>query len=237
MPENQRIYLQNAFIIHGRSYRETSLLLEVFSQDYGKVSLIAKGIRKNKSKLAGILQPFNLLRLSWSGRSELQTLIEAEPVLPSIQLQGKALYCGFYLNELIDLFLHRHDPHPDLFTYYSAALLELAENTDVEKILRCFELALLDEAGYGLQLDHDPQSGCRIEPESTYTYAIGQGPIRSKSTHTSIHGDTLIALHNRKLESSRALVESKRLMRSIIDFYLNGTVLKSRSLFSSKKAS
>lgn len=239
MLENQRIYLQNSFIIHSRSYRETSLLLDVFSRDYGKVALIAKGVRKRKTKLAGVLQPFNLLRLSWSGRYELQTMIEAELVLPSIQLQGKSLFCGFYLNELINRFLHRHDPHPDLFAFYSAALLALAGavDVDVEKVLRCFELALLDEVGYGLQLDRDPESGQAIEPNSLYVYVVGQGPVLSNSTDNLVHGDTLIELRQRTLKSARALAEAKKLMRSIIDFYLNGSVLKSRSLFASKSKS
>ncbi len=234
MAENQRIYLQNSFIIHSRSYRETSLLLDVFSRDYGKVALIAKGIRKRKTKLAGVLQPFNLLRLSWSGRSELQTMTEAELVLPSLQIRGKSLFCGFYLNELIDRFLHRHDPHPDLFAFYSAALLDLANGVDIEKVLRCFELALLDEVGYGLQLDRDPESGHEVEAESLYVYVVGQGPILSEPTHNVVHGDTLIELRQRKLKSARALAEAKRLMRSIIDFHLNGAVLQSRSLFGSK---
>lgn len=232
MSENQRVNLENAYIVHRRPYRETSLLLDVFSSEYGKISLIAKGIRKQKSWMVGILQPFKLLRLSWIGRSDLHLLTGAELVLPDINLQGKPLFCGFYVNELVNLFLHRHDPHPELFAFYSATLLTLAESNDVEKALRYFELTLMDQVGYGLQLDYEVRTGAEINAKDQYRYAIGQGPILACSDIDTIHGATLIEMRQRKLQNQTALIESKRLMRKVIDFHLDGKVLKSRSLFS-----
>ncbi len=232
MSENQRVYLQNSFIVHRRPYRETSVLLDVFSSEYGKISLIAKGVRQQKSRMAGILQPFKLLRLSWSGRSDLQLLTGAELVMPDIDLKGKPLFCGFYLNELINLFLHRHDPHPELFAFYSATLLTLAECNGVEKALRYFELTLMDQVGYGLQLEYEVGTGAKINASDLYRYVIGQGPILTSSKVDTIHGVTLIELRQRNLQNQTALVEAKRLMRKVIDFHLNGKLLNSRSLFS-----
>ena len=235
MTNNQRVYLQNSYIIHRRPYRETSVLLDVFSEDYGKISLIARGIRSHKSKLAGILQPFKLLRLSWCGRSNLQSLTAAELILPDIHLQGKSLFCGFYVNELINGFLHRYDPHPELFAFYSATLLALAKCDNLEIALRYFELALLDQVGYGLQLDYEIDSGAEIDADSFYRYVVGQGPVLTSSGINAIHGGTLIELRQQKLKNYRALAESKTLMRRVIDFHLNGAILKSRSLFGSNK--
>ncbi len=235
MTENQRVYLQNSYIIHHRPYRESSVILDVFSGDYGKISLIARGVRSNKSKLAGILQPFKLLRLSWSGRSNLQLLTAAELILPDVHLQGKSLFCGFYVNELINRFLHQHDPHPELFAFYSATLLALAKCDNLETALRYFELALMDQVGFGLQLDYEIDSGAEIDADSLYGYVVGQGPVLTRSNTNAIHGGTLIELRQHDLKSDTALAEAKRLMRKVIDFHLSGAILRSRSLFGSNK--
>jgi DNA repair protein RecO (recombination protein O) len=95
------VYLQPAFILQQRKFRETSLIIDVLTRDFGRISLLAKGVRKAKSKTAGLLQPFIPLTLSYVGKSELKTLTDVEITQPFIQLQGLAVYCGFYVNELI----------------------------------------------------------------------------------------------------------------------------------------
>ncbi|MGH8548024.1 MAG: DNA repair protein RecO [Methylococcales bacterium] len=230
----ERISLQSAFVLHSRSYRESSLLLDVFSSDYGKIALVAKGIRKNRSGLCAILQPFNPIRVSWSGKTDLYTLTAAELIPPGISLQGRNLYCGLYLNELLNYFLHRHDPHRNLFSHYAAALMALSEHDAAEETLRYFELALLDEIGFGLQIEQDSESGEAIKPDRRYDYRIGQGLVESDSSVHGIAGSTLISLVQRKLQGPVQLSESKRMMRAIIDNHLAGKALRSRSLFTVK---
>lgn len=234
MSQNQRISLQSAFVLHTRAYRESSLLVDAFSCDYGKIALVAKGARRNRSRLAAILQPFTPLSLSWSGRSDLQTLTGAEAIPPGIQLHGKNVYCGLYINELLNHLLHRHDPHQNLFSHYTAALLALSTQNEVEKTLRYFELALLEEVGFGLQIEHDAQLGEPIRADRRYEYRIGFGPVESSDPAHGIQGSTLIHLARRSLDGPVDLAQSKRLMRVVIDHHLSGKILQSRALFRPK---
>jgi DNA repair protein RecO (recombination protein O) len=231
MNQNQRISLQSAFVLHSRPYRESSLLLDVFSCDYGKIALLAKGVRRGRPGLGSILQPFNPIRVSWSGKTDLHTLTAAEPIPPGIMLRGRNLYCGLYLNELLNYFLHRHDPHPDLFSYYAAALVELSGQGGAEETLRYFELALLDEIGFGLQIDREADTGSRIRAERRYDYRIGHGLVESDSLVEGISGSTLISFAQRKLNGPVQLLEAKKMMRAVIDHHLAGKKLRSRSLF------
>ena len=136
------VYLQPAFILQQRKFKETSLILDVLTRDFGRVSLLAKGVRKAKSKTAGLLQPFIPLAVSYLGKTELKTLTHVEIIPPFIQLQGLALYCGFYVNELVGCFLHQYDPHPEVFAYYGECLSSLSDSSKIEAALRIFELDL-----------------------------------------------------------------------------------------------
>ncbi|MGH8559610.1 MAG: DNA repair protein RecO [Methylococcales bacterium] len=236
MNQIQRISLQSAFVLHGRPYRESSLLLDVFSRDYGKIALLAKGVRGNRSRLSAILQPFIPLSLSWSGKTDLQTLTGAEQIPPGICLQGRRLYCGLYLNELLSYFLHRHDAHRNLFSHYAAALVALAGLGEAEETLRYFELALLEEIGFGLQIEQDAEHGGPIRPDRRYEYRIGLGLVESNNLLGGIAGSTLINLARRSLDGPVQLSESKKMMRAVIDHHLAGKALRSRSLFIPKPA-
>ena len=152
-----RVELEPAYILHTRAYRETSLILEVFTHGYGRTGLVARGARRPKSPFRGILNSFQPLRLSWSGRGELPTLAQAEQGGQSSQLRGDAVLAGFYVHELLLKLLQRHDPHPQLFGHYATLLANLADGQSVEKLLRIFELELLREIGYALSLDSDAQ--------------------------------------------------------------------------------
>jgi DNA repair protein RecO (recombination protein O) len=231
-----RVSAQPAYLIHTRAYRETSLIIDAFSENFGKVSLIAKGVRKKNSATAAHLQPFRELSLSWQGRSELQTLTAVECIKAAEKLPGKAVFCGFYLNELLTFLLAKHDPHPDLYRYYKASLEHLKNPESQELALRYFELKLLEEIGYGLCLDSELSSGEEIVANQLYRYHPEEGAtlLNSGNRDSAIHGETLLELHNRALNTSRSLFEAKRLMRSIIGHRLGGRSLKSRELFKVK---
>ena len=223
------VYLQPAFILQQRKYRETSLIIDALTRDFGRISLLAKGVRKTKSKTAGMLQPFIPLTISYVGKAELKTLTDVEMIQPFSEIKGLALYCGFYINELVACFLHKYDPHPQVFGYYSECLSALADGSSMEAALRLFELNLLECAGYGLQLDYDENEKA-IESLKKYDFNVGQGPV--EVVNGQITGKTLQALSARELTDPKVLSEAKILMRIVIDVYLQGRQLKSRAVIS-----
>ncbi len=224
------VYLQPAFILQQRKFRETSLIIDVLTEDFGRVSLLAKGVRKTKSKTAGLLQPFIPLTLSYFGKSELKTLTDVELARPFMPLQGLALYCGFYINELIGCFLHQHDPHPEVFAYYRSCLTCLLDSSKIEQTLRSFELDLMNAVGYGLQLEYDALNHKTVNPLINYNFNAEEGPI--EAFDGSFSGKTLLALKSRELADPQVLAEAKRLMRTVIAVYLHGKPLKSRAVIS-----
>jgi len=221
--------LQPAYVLHSRPYRESSLILDVLTKDLGKVALIAKSIRKNNSNLSALLQPFVPLLVSFTGRSQLQTLTHVEQINTAIGLEGVALYCGYYLNELIMHFLKVHDPHPEVFQEYSICLNYLERNpVNVETGLRLFEINLLESIGYALQLSYDFESEKPIDPKNKYHYIPEYGP--KVSINGAISGKTINAIKLKKLENTQILVETKLLLRQVIEFHLQGKTLKTRTL-------
>ena len=172
MSSEHRVQLQPAYLLHRKPFRDTSLLLEVFTREFGRIGLVARGARGPRSKLKGVLQPYQPLLLSWSGRGELPTLTSAESQAGALFLQGNALISGFYLNELLMRLLARHDPHTELFISYQTALQRLIMNDELDWTLRLFERDLLQQLGYGLLLTHEGQSGAEVEPDSRYCYHL-----------------------------------------------------------------
>lgn len=160
-----RIQNEPAILLHSRPYSESSLLLEIFSTNYGRLGLMAKGARRLKSRNRGHLNLFQPLLISWSGKGELPILTGAELQGPFVELKGEPVYCGFYLNELILKLLYRHDPHQSLFEKYLSAIEQLAKSVHIESVLRVFEKHLLTELGYALILDHESNTLLPIHPE------------------------------------------------------------------------
>lgn len=237
------IALQPAFVLHRRPYRETSLIVDLFTPDHGRIAAVARGIRKIRSRSAAFLQPFMPLLVSWYGRGELLTLSQVEANGFLRALTGKNLRCGFYLNELLMRLLPKHDPHARLFTVYQQTLEALqraacADNAEVvaaEKALRLFEKNLLVEIGYGLPLKKERY----FENEACYRFHVEQGflpcsALEKKSDilgHSGVFsGKALNALLSENFEDGRDLQELKRLMRFILTSLL-GRPLESRSLF------
>lgn len=216
-------------ILHRRPWRETSLWLEVFTRDLGKIALLAKGGRRAKGGTKSALQLFQPLLIRWRGKSELGALTAAEVLPPVLSLTGMALYCGLYLNELLCRLLKRCDPHPRLYAEYLKTLSELAQASDLEACLRRFEMHFLREIGYGLILDHEVEYKTAIDPAACYRYDPEHGPVLDKEGW--LHGQTLLALREGRLDSSRVRREAKRLLRELIDYRLEGRLLESRRLF------
>ena len=223
------VHLQSGYILQHRPYRESSLLLEVFTADHGLVPMLAKGVRKEKSRMAGVLLPFTQLSFSYLDRHELKTLIRAE-YLNNHDLQRLALYCGFYVNELLQKFLHKHDSHPQLFVCYQHCLQRLAAQHPVEEVLRYFELQLLRETGYGVQLDVDCRSGQTILADQRYDFIAAEG--LSAAVNGMVSAQTLTLLAAGAPLDAAALQEAKQLLRRMLDTCLQGQSLHSRDVLS-----
>jgi len=176
--EKRRVANEPAFLLHRRPYTESSVLIDLFSRHHGRMVLIAKGARKLKSRWRGSLLPFQSLIAAWSGRGEVKTVTGIEGVGPSCVLRGKALYCGYYMNELVLRLLHRFDPHEDVFDNYANALARLSTEEDQERVLRIFEKQLLRDLGYGMHLVRDADRGNPIDPGERYRYRPDAGPLK-----------------------------------------------------------
>ena len=232
--DKQRQDAQPAFVLHTYPYRETSLIVEAFTRNFGRVPLIAKGAKRPKSALRGLLLAFQPLQLSWGGKSELRTLYKAEWQGGQMPPQGTGLICGFYLNELLVRLLHRNDPHEQLFLYYQEALAALSVQKDYIPILRRFEQRLLQELGYALTLNHEAGSGKPIDPNKDYSYEIERGPVElngsSQAQGLPVRGKTLLDMEQGDYSDILTRQQSKHLMRYILNHYLGDQPLHTRQL-------
>lgn len=225
---SQRILLEPAFVLSRRPYRETSLLLEVFTRSHGRIGLVARGAQSAKSKLRGVLEPLRPLLLSWSERGDLGTLAAAEASeVRWSPLTGEAVYCGWYLNELLLRLITRHDAHPTLFADYADTLAQLA-SLPFEPVLRAFEKHLLSELGYGLQLPDD------LDPDALYRYDWDEGPQPSEKGY---RGDSLLALAQDRLLTPQQLREAKHLLREALARHGAGADLQTPKLMRALRAS
>lgn len=223
---------QPAFVLHTYPYRETSLIVEVFSRDFGRVAVLARGVRRPRSVLRGLLLSFQPLEVAWSGKGEVQTLMKAEWQGGQPLLTGKALFCAYYLNELLMHLLPREDAHERLFSVYAETLRRFAGALR-EADLRRFERALLQELGYCLTLDRDAK-GIAIDVNGHYAYEIEHGPVRLQrpgDSSLAVCGKTLIDLSNEDFTDPRSLLEAKQLMRALIAYYTDGKGLETRKIF------
>jgi len=223
-----------AFVLHTYPYRETSLVVETFTRDFGRVPMVAKGAKRPKSALRGLLMPFQPLHLDWSGKAELRTLFKAEWQGGQPLLQGTALMCGFYLNELLVRLLHRDDPHPPLFAYYQETLQALAAYQNHAPILRRFERHLLRELGYALSLNHEAGTDKTIVAAQLYRYQIEHGPVVENGIASDhglpLLGKTLLDMERDDYSDPSTQQQSRALMRYILNHYLGNAPLYTRQL-------
>ena len=235
--------LEPSYVLHGRAYRESSLLLEIFSRQHGRIGLVARGARGAKSRWRNVLQPFRPLLVSWQTRGELGSLTAAEQVAAMPLAGGDAWFCGLYVNELLMRALQRGDAHPDLFDAYRMLLQQLASQQSPQALLRHFEKQLLEAIGFGMALAYEPATGESVQADAWYRYHPVGGPKREpmpgQQPHQSEHsateqklvsGAALLALESGEIEEIH-LKELKRLMRRVLRFHFGDKPLFSRTLF------
>lgn len=224
---------QPAFVLHSYPHRETSLIIDVLTRDHGRLALVAKGAKRPHSALRGVLQTFQPLALSWSGKSEVRTLTGAEWVGGMLPLAGDALLCGFYVNELLVKFCGREDPHPQLFQHYVVTLARLAHDEPPVQVLRSFERVLLRETGYAMALNRTVSRKAVLadgryvfDPERGVREASGDLPAQ----WPVIAGQTLLDMEADDYHRAQTVAQSKTLMRFLLNTYLGGTPLATRQI-------
>lgn len=233
MDPNSRILLQPCFVLHQRPYRDTSVLLDLFSRDYGRFSAVARGARTERSRLRGVLQAFTPLLVSWFGRTELMTLVQAEIASPPLFFSGARIFSGLYLNELLLRLAPKGDPLPSLFDGYRLALAELtlAEASEASA-LRRFELRLLRELGYEVVLTHDV-AGAAVDTERAYAFVSEHGLlplVGSRVEGIRVTGRALAAFNAGANETPEVLNEIRAITRVALGQLLGPEPLRSREL-------
>ncbi len=231
--DRQRVTGEQAFVLHRRAFRDTSQIVDIFSRNYGRLSLVARGIRSKKSRLRSALQAFTPLTVNWSIKGDLGNLLAAESQQAGAALQGDALLAGFYLNELILKLTYRFDPVPEIFDLYESALLHLGQGVGLQLGLRRFEFRLLALLGYAVQLRHDIASGDPITAEANYRLQVESGPYRVSDAEQSSQvysGAVLQAIAAEQLDSPDVLRAAQRITRLALDERLEGQTLKTRKV-------
>lgn len=228
--------LEPCYILHTRPYRDTSAIVECFSQQSGKVALLAKGARAARSRVKPFLQPFIPLLISWRGRGELPLLLHAENAGPAIALSGRELLTGLYINELLMRVLLRNDAHPQLYHYYAATVAALSEKAEMDSVLRRFELQLLGELGYGIDFSQASNTMRPIQPEQHYLFVPESGFIELQSRqqvpqNALFNGADLLAIAVHDYQSLELKRAAKRLTRLAFAPIIGNKPLKSRELF------
>jgi DNA repair protein RecO (recombination protein O) len=229
-----RIVLQPAFVLHSKPYRDTSLLVDLLTLNHGRIHVLARNARGLKSRFKNLVQPFTPFLGSWSGKSDLMYLGQVELTGAPYQLVGNSLISGFYLNELLVRLLHRHDSHSGVYDAYQTALINLQKKENTEQTLRLFELRLLAEIGYGLELTKEAHTQMEIVPEKSYRYnpEFGFSNLLDLQVGGMIFsGKALLALHHSNLQDEEDLRQAKRLLRFVLSSLLGEKPLKSRELF------
>lgn len=226
-----RIDLTPVYVLHTRSYRNTSLLVELFSQTQGRISAVAHSARGPKSRYRGQLQVFTPLLASWSSTRELKTLGQVELHGMPLQLNHEPLFCAFYLNELLMRVLQKEDPYPQLFLDYHAALIALEKNDYLPVVLRRFEKRLLESLGYGLPLMREAETQQPIDPQKHYRFVLQQGLFVCDERQDSFLGADLIAIAQEKFGTEEILRTAKKLTRLALAPVLGANPLFSRMLF------
>ena len=227
---------QAVYVLHTYPFKETSLVVELFSQQFGRIAAVAKGARRPHSAMRGMLQSFQMLSGAWSGKNELKTLHSLDWNAGLSLLKGEALMCGFYMNELLLRLLPREDAHENLFQYYANALQTLSNGAELASTLRRFELKLLQEMGYAVPLLQD-ENGAGIEADITYRYEAEYGAcdlngskIGTQKNGVQLSGKTMLDMARDDYADSVTQNQSKQLMRYLLAHYLGDKPLHTRQL-------
>lgn len=229
--EQRRVQLAPGYVLHHRVYRETGRILEVYAREHGRLTLFARGVRGPKARLAGLLQPFQPLLLSWTGRGEAAQLTHAEAAFAPGPLPPERVLAGFYLSELVMKLTTRHDPLPALFDAYHETLGSLRASGPLEPLLRIFEKRLLAAIGYGLELHTEAEAGARVRPGEYYHFRpeVGVVPAVHEAPGTYA-GESLLALAREELSGVRELEDARRLLQAALAQCLEGRPLATRAV-------
>src|SRR5450830_1071246 len=228
----RRVSNQPGFVLHSWPYKETSLIVDVLTRDYGRIALIAKGAKRPHSQLRSVLQTFQPLQFAWTGKSEMRILTSAEWVGGMLPLEKSALLCGFYLNELLVKLLARDDAHPALFDHYVSTLNQLAHGESAPIVLRKFERALLKETGVVVDWTRCVTNGKAVEPDEMYVVDPEQGVRfpRLSDAWPKVSGKTLLDMEKEDYSDLNTQTQSKFLMRSLLSHHLGGAQLNTRQI-------
>jgi DNA repair protein RecO (recombination protein O) len=230
---SHRVQLTRAYVLHQRPFRDSSLIVEIFAREFGRMTLFARAARGPRSRFVA-LQPFQALLLSWSGRGEAPQLTGTELAEGApLPMPSRQLMSAFYLNELLLTLTTRHDPHPELFDQYGSTLANLGQGQPADVLLRHFEARLLDYIGYGLNLGAEADTGRPVQAGSHYHYRPGvHGVVLADvADDGAIAGHVLQRLADAgTLEGESELRQARALMRAAIDHCLEGRELRTRTV-------
>ena len=238
------IYLQPAYLLHSRPFRDSSLLLDFLTRDYGRVRAVGKGVRRARSSSRGLLQPFTPLQVSFAGKLELKTLRQVELLSGSIPLRGQQLFSALYINELITRLVQGHEAEASLFAVYESALNQLSlPQEGIEPVLRRFEITLLEALGYGIEFGHEVHSGELIQPDGYYCLELEGGfsrveasllPSPASGARPGLFpGKDLLCMEAGDFSAADTRRTAKQILRQVLAVYLGDKPLQSRQLFSS----
>lgn len=233
--------MQPAFLLHSRPFRDSSLILDFLTPDYGRISAISRGGRGAGSKSKSLLQPFTPVHISLSGKGELKTLRSVELRQGPVSLKGEKLFSALYINEIIVRLFQSHEADPGFFVNYEEALCNLAGDESAEPVLRQFELSLLDTLGYGVDFTSEAHSFEPVVAEHWYYFQDQSGFIEvqdtsvvsgnSGSAEGIFRGIDLIKIHRRDFSAPETRKAAKAILRGILNIHLGSVPLRSRSLF------
>jgi DNA repair protein RecO (recombination protein O) len=225
-----RVDLTCGYVLHQRPYRDTSLIVELYTREHGRLSAFARAARGPRSRFRG-LQAFRPLLLSWVGRGEAPTLTAAEgDGPPPLALAADRLLSGFYLNELLLKLTVPHDPQPDLYAHYAATVERMRAGEPLEALLRRFEKRLLDLLGYGSELSCEA-GGRAVTADAYYHFHAGSGLTPTDAAAGAVQGRVLLALAaNEPLHDPDAQRQARALLRSALDHCLDGRQLSVRTV-------
>ena len=220
--------LQKAYVIHSRPYKETSLIVTFLTEKKGKISAVAKGAKRKNSRLSGNLEPFQCLNIDYRGKSDLKSLVLAEPIEVFEDFFGSEnLYSAFYVNELINYLIAQADESMEIFDLYKKCISNLKRNNQIEKILRDFELNILSVLGYEINFLSDHDSNEPIMNGLRYKYSPQSGFSKSEQGYD---GKILNEINERKF-SKNSLQACKEINRTTINYYFEELNIKSRIFF------
>jgi DNA repair protein RecO (recombination protein O) len=234
-----------AFVLHSHDWSETSLIVELFMRERGRVVVVAKGAKRPYSQLRPVLLPFQRLlvqlgRTPADEAAEVHTLRAAEWAGGMPAPCGAGLFAGFYVNELLLKLLARQDPHPHLFDVYAdtvAALAGAAEDIEREVVLRAFELALLRELGWLPELGVVTQAATAVSAEGRYTFDAEAGVQAAPHGHAGLPGRVLVAIEAALLHgagaalreaAAQAVAALRQPLRRVLHYHLGSANLRTR---------